>query len=145
MCRPKMLFVNLNAKNQSVGLVTGKIVKGAWLTSNWVRRILAARHQRTPSEQPVPVLEAPQQARVAWALFEGRPVRHSNCCHTFKPHRPIRATEVGLRSRDARSNREQRRARCQGAEVLTAVASRKKQSRSTAPRSSPRRPRSLHQ
>ena len=61
MCRPKMLFVNLNAKNQSVGLVTGKIVKGAWLTSNWVRRILAARHQRRPSEQPVPVLEAPQR------------------------------------------------------------------------------------
>jgi hypothetical protein len=53
-------------------------VKDAWLTSNWVRRILAARHQRRPSEQPVPVLEAPQQARVAWALFEGRPVRHSN-------------------------------------------------------------------
>jgi hypothetical protein len=79
----KMPFVNLNAKNQIVGLVTGKIVKGAWLTSNWVRRILAARHQRRPSEQPVPVLEAPQQARVAWALFEGRPVCHSNCCHTF--------------------------------------------------------------
>ena len=90
MCRPKMLFVNLNAKNQSVGLVTGKIVKGAWLTSNWVRRILAARHQRRPSKQPVPVLEAPQQARVAWALFEGRPVRHSNSCHTLSRSGPRR-------------------------------------------------------
>jgi hypothetical protein len=36
-------------------------VKGAWLTSNWVRRILAARHQLRPSEQPVPVLEAPSR------------------------------------------------------------------------------------
>ena len=55
MCRPKMLFVNLNVKNQSVGLVTGKIVKGAWLTLNWTGRILAARHQQKLIDQLVAV------------------------------------------------------------------------------------------
>jgi hypothetical protein len=55
MCRPKMLFVNLNVKNQSVGLLTGKIVKGGWLTLNWTRRILAARHQQKLSDQLVAV------------------------------------------------------------------------------------------
>ena len=54
--------------------------------------------------------------------------RCAKACTSLKQTalRPRGSTSDRFRSRDARSNREQRRARCQGAEVLTAVASRKK-------------------